>query len=278
MKKLTIICISFLLLLNASCRKVDESPAQTINAFGFTTLEEAEKNLGNYAKAFYVVDGSIYTRLENFSADNYSVGAIAAWYKDKLNQNRPNGGTFYLDDVEHYYDEAKQTYMARGFENDTDNSQMSARVKRMYGKQMEAKLIRDGKEIFKNSCYVPFDFDLVVSNPILPSTSFYQVSKDKGLMLKWRKDEKNKEGVIIYVNWSDDKLDLPPNERYIQIATKIEDTGEVTLPHSFFAKIPKNAIFSVDIIRGNIEILEGTDKKKYKVYNQVENKLNCVIE
>ena len=278
MKKLTIICISFLLLLNASCRKVDESPAQTINAFGFTTLEEAEKNLGNYAKAFYVVDGSIYTRLENFSADNYSVGAIAAWYKDKLNQNRPNGGTFYLDDVEHYYDEAKQTYMARGFENDTDNSQMSARVKRMYGKQMEAKLIRDGKEIFKNSYYVPFDFDLVVSNPILPSTSFYQVSKDKGLMLKWRKDEKNKEGVIIYVNWSDDKLDLPPNERYIQIATKIEDTGEVTLPHSFFAKIPKNAIFSVDIIRGNIEILEGTDKKKYKVYNQVENKLNCVIE
>ncbi len=194
------------------------------------------------------------------------------------NKDRTNGGTYYLGDVEYYYDEVKQAYMARGFENDTDNSQMSARVKRMYGKQIEAKLIRDGKEIFKNSYYVPFDFDLVVSNPILPSTSFYQVSKDKGLILKWRKDEKNKEGVIIYVQWSDDKLDLPPNERYIQIATKIEDTGEVTLPYSFFSKIPKNAIFSVDIIRGNIEILEGTDKKQYKVYNQVENKLNCVIE
>lgn len=278
MKKLTIICISFLLLLNVSCRKVDEAPAQTINAFGFTTFEEAEKNLGQYAKAFYVVDGSIFTRLENYSANNSSIGIVGAWFKDIFNKDRTNGGTYYLGDVEYYYDEAKQAYMARGFENDTDHSQMSARVKRMYGKQIEAKLIRDGKEIFKNSYYVPFDFDLVVSNPILPSTSFYQVSKDKGLILKWRKDEKNKEGVIIYVQWSDDKLDLPPNERYIQIATKIEDTGEVTLPHSFFSKIPKNAIFSVDIIRGNIEILEGTDKKQYKVYNQVENKLNCVIE
>ncbi len=94
MKKLTIICISFLLLLNVSCRKVDEAPAQTINAFGFTTLEEAEKNLGNYAKAFYVVDGSIFTRLENFSANNSSIGIVGAWFKDifidkriKINDN-----------------------------------------------------------------------------------------------------------------------------------------------------------------------------------------------
>jgi hypothetical protein len=279
MKKLIIIGTALIFLLNTSCKKTAESPI--INAFGFTTLEEAEKNLGQYAKAFYVVDGSIYTRLENFSANKYYVGIISAWYTGGFNAPRSNGGTYYLDDVEYYFDDAKQMYMVKGLENDDDMSLMGARVKKMYGKQVKSKLIREGKEIFNTSYYVPADFDMVVSNPIMQGSSFYQISEEKGLNLKWKKDDNNKNGVVIHVSWTGDRLDLPLNAQgtagQLQFATKVEDTGEITLPIDFFSKLPKDAIFSLNVIRGNIEIIEGTDRKQYKVYNQVEEKLSCVL-
>jgi hypothetical protein len=266
-----------------SCRKKED--AVEINAFGFTTFEEAEKQLGKYAKAFYPVNGSIYTRVEqheNADASGSNLFAYAgAWFKSANGLPHSDGGTFFIDDLEMYYDGTDQNYKVKGDESNGAGAEISTAVKAMYGKLVSAKLIRNNQEIFKTTYYTPNLLDLSTNCEKIKQTSFNKISEENGITMKWKKDEKNLNGVVISIVWIGDKLDIPLDMQGTvgqkSFSTKVNDTGECTLPYDFFNKLPDNAIFYLSVIRGNIEIINGTDKKEYKVYNQVESKLTCAL-
>jgi hypothetical protein len=280
MKKIIVILTAFTFLVSGCRRNIDKPE---INAFGFTTIEDAEKNLGNFAKAFYVVDGSIYTRFEQNGVGSTfsSNGFVDGWFTGGSGLERTNGGTFTIDNIEYYFDKTANGYVAKGFENDLDHSLMTSAVKKMYGKQVNAKLVREGKEIFSSSYYSPLILNANTSNQILDGSSFHQIDEKNGLNLTWDKDLDNKDGVVIHIFWSGDKLDIPFSAQGTagnkEFATKIDDTGSINLPYSFFSKLPKNAIFSVNIFRGKIDIITGTDNHAYKVYNLAEHKMKCAI-
>ncbi len=270
----------FITLCCIACKK--EVPE--VNLYGFTNYKDAEKALGKYAQALYVVDGSIYTRADEFEANAFSSGKTlvytSAWFSAGHGLGRADGGNFFIDDFEMDFDEVSG-YTMKNIAVGTTDDELSAKLAKMYGKTVNAKLVKNDKIIFQTSYYTPKLLNAVVPAPKKTDMSLNPVTTKDGITVKWDKDESNKNGVLFHVIWTGDQLNAPLEKQgtagFKDFALKVDDTGQFTIPRSFFDRLPKDAIFTLNAIRGNIEIIEGTDKKQYKVYNFNESKMNCFL-
>jgi hypothetical protein len=280
MKKKLFVLSSILLLIASSCKKKDESPE--INAFGLKTIEEAEAVLGKYAGYFSMVEGSVFTTVSQYNDLPDLSYSTFARFNAVNTASRSNGGVFFLNDLEFYFDESAKSYVVKGLENDTEHKLLKPAVEKMYGTQVNAKLVKDGKEVVNISYYSPKKLNAKTNNEIVPLTSFYEVKQEEGIEISWDRDEKNSNGVVLYVAWTGDKINLSAAEQgtagFKEFVSKVDDTGKVKMPYSYFKELPAGAIFTIFVMRGNIEIVKGTDAKSYRFYNLSENLLRCVLK
>ena len=267
----------FMLLM--SCKK--EVQKESLNAFGFTNMTEAKQQLGKYADLFLGADGSVYIsaiRFHNLEDEDWD---IFARFNSTQFAPRSDGGEFSVNTHKMVFDKTKQVYALQPDDN-LSEKELGKLLKSSFGTDNDAKLVRDGKIVFQASAYVPQQ--IVPSNleqyPKYQGGHFIQISR-KGMEVLWNQDTKNTNGVVAYLSWTGDQVDVPVNEQGTKgnkdIAAKFDDTGNVTIPSSFFAGLPKNAAFTISFIRGNVELKEGEDKRKYKFYSNSWYKISCVL-
>ncbi len=273
-----ILFASFILLF--SCRKV--KPETAVSIFGFQNMSDARQQLGSYADLFTTVSGSVFVSSTKFySSEEEDWDIFARFVADPLSQNRVDGGEFHINERKLLFDKVKQTYVLSP-NNDLSGKELGKLLKSNFGKENEAKLLKDGKTIFQTTAYIPNE--IVASNlssfEKYTGSNFIKLGR-KGMNIQWNRDEKNTNGVVAYLSWTGDNVDLPVNEQGTQgkkdIAAKFDDTGEATIPSTFFEGLPKNAAFTISFIRGGVVVKAGSDNNKYKFYSNSWYKVNCVL-
>lgn len=273
-KYLSIILLS---MVAFACQKEEATPA---NIFGFTNFELAKEKLGKYADIFAESNGSIY--FDAISSNNSSEvdWDIFARFNPTFSKDRTNGGIYQIDDIK-LVAGADGEYSIENKPNLSEVEQGQL-ISKFYGKTIGLSLVRDGQEIFKESLYVPEKIQInnFGTDKLLPNTGLYSASR-KGVNLSWNADANNKEGIVAYLVWTGDKIDLAGDQQgkagFKEVAAKFDDKGKAFLPSEYFTDVPKNAIFTIFTIRGNIVLKEGKDKLLYKMFNKSQHKLSFVM-
>jgi hypothetical protein len=106
--------------------------------------------------------------------------------------------------------------------------------------------------------------------------SLYPICYFDRYRLKWDKDEKNANGLIIIVEWDGSMLEGEIAGSYVRMIDIVEDIGETIIKKEMFDLIPHLAIVRVTIVRGNIDITEFNESA-YKLYAESNASLHTVI-
>lgn len=145
---------------------------------------------------------------------------------------------------------------------------------------------------FETEFYVPTK--LTITSPTIASLTpnastvgfdaVPQISRYGDLTLNWNADENNENGVAIIINWSGLMIDpeWEDTEEWEELGGMIvntggnrknivivDDEGTFTIPEEDFDDIPADALIRIQVIRGNIEILEESSKE-YKIFATTE--------
>ena len=268
MKKSLIFCFSIFLLISSCTKDVTIS---SVNVFGFKSMAEARSQLGKYADLFLAADGSVSlesTRFNNTDVEDWDI--FARFNPDPFSP-RADGGDFFINDNKLAFNQISQTYLLPSPNENLSDKELSLLLKSNFGKENDVKLIRNNSIIFQTKNYVPNEIKATNLNEFVKfsGSNFLEISRG-GMNLSWNKDNNNKNGIIVYLSWTGDRTDLPVNEQGTSgnkdVAIRFDDTGEATLPSAFFEGLPKKSSFTISLLRSNIEIIEGSDKKKYKFY------------
>ena len=279
MKNLKLFSFSLLVVFSA-CTK-DIKPSEELKLFGFKNIDEVRAHLGKYADLFVTTNGSIYQssiKSNNLTTEDWDI--FARFTNDPF-APRINGGDFFINTTKMVFDNAKQTYVVSGKDNPSEE-ELGLLLKGNFGKENEAKLIRNGETIFQSHYYVPNEIAAtnLTNFERYDGSAFIKISR-KGLNLQWNKDAKNANGVVAYLSWTGDNVDLPADKQgtqgNVEIAAKFEDTGNTTISSNFFQGIPKHASFTLFLIRGNVEVKDGSDNKNYKFYSYSWYNIRCVL-
>lgn len=98
-----------------------------------------------------------------------------------------------------------------------------------------------------------------------------------GLEVKWNKDEKNANGVLVAVTWSGDMIfGEDYSSTYICRSVCVPDTGEAVLPNELFDEIPDTALCELYLFRGDVENIDS-ESLVYKVMTEVHDMMNFVL-
>lgn len=284
MKKISLI-FSLAILLFYSCAK--EEDTHLASGFGFKTPEEAKAALGNYAKVLAIVDGSIYTRTRQYynGTQDVTTGGIDAWFNDD-SKSRSDAGTFTMNNFEFNFDKNTNGYSLKNYKfheanNIEERERLDKEVAQIYGGEINAKLVKGNQNIFNIKYYCPPLINATTNLGFEPR-SVFRVVTESGIPLKWNKDDKNTNDVIIHIVWTGDRASLSLDQQgsggIKERVVRVKDSGEYHLKRDFLNFLPTDAIFSLYVIRGNVDVIKGTDSKEYKIYNQSETQLTCVLK
>ena len=95
--------------------------------------------------------------------------------------------------------------------------------------------------------------------------------------IKWNKDEKNANGVLVAVTWSGDMIYVEDySSTYICRSVCVPDTGEAVLPNELFDEIPDTALCELYLFRGDVENIDS-ESLVYKVMTEVHDMMNFVL-
>lgn len=104
--------------------------------------------------------------------------------------------------------------------------------------------------------------DINISNPtpiyfISPTLSFDEsaITTNNSFLIKWNKDDDNKNGVIIVLSWHGETVSrtkkLPDND--LKVIKTVDDDGTELIDDAMLQYFPDDALIDIAIGRGNIE-------------------------
>lgn len=99
----------------------------------------------------------------------------------------------------------------------------------------------------------------------------------KDFVIRWNKDEKNKNGVLVAVHWTGSMvLGNDITGANVCRVANFPDTGEAQLPESFFDGVPDTAYCDLLIFRGNIENIKQGDYS-YKLIGKTHHLISFIL-
>ena len=99
----------------------------------------------------------------------------------------------------------------------------------------------------------------------------------KDFIIRWNKDEGNKNGVLVVVDWTGSMVlgnDIP--DTHVCRLVKFPDTGEARLSESIFNGIPDTAFCNLMILRGNVENIEQ-EQYTYKLIGKTHHQISFIL-
>ena len=99
----------------------------------------------------------------------------------------------------------------------------------------------------------------------------------KDFVIRWNKDENNKNDVLVVVDWTGSMvLGNDISDTHVCRVAKFPDTGEALLPEVFFDGIPDTAYCNLLILRGNIENIEQ-GSYTYKLVGKTHHQISFIL-
>ena len=274
----------FFLVLFTTCTKDKIAPIPYSTSFGVSSYAQAQEELKIYARWGVYTDGISELSLRS-NSDIRTEGEIFHKYRATLNDERSNGGDFYIDEIKSTYREDLGRYISEVDSFSGDVFEFGDYLKNnIFGKDINFRLERGSETIYNQTIYLPAGIDLLdfPNDGILDNSTYHKISRDD-FSLEWNGDENNENGNLAIILWdgnfsSTTLLELTETSGgYYQKAIWLEDTGHENIPTSFFEEVPEGAIFSLILMRGHIEIIRGTDEKTYKISGISEDKRSFVL-
>lgn len=274
----SIYSVLFICLILCSCNKDQSSIQPSGEIFGFETMEEAQRNLGIYADIFKPSDGSMYIRSTTFGKNEGEQADIFGKYRSNPSEKRSDGGIFQLGDIKLVFNGESQSYLPEsGY---IKNKERVDQITPFFGKQNEFKLIQNDLEVAQVKQYTPEKIKINIPASTKYDGGSASVLKRSNFNVNWNADLSNKNGVVAYLWWNGDSIDLPLSEQgkgdVVRNAIKLDDTGNAVIPENFFRGIPNNAVVSIFFIRGNIALKEINDNT-FKFYSVTQDKHNIIV-
>ncbi len=99
----------------------------------------------------------------------------------------------------------------------------------------------------------------------------------KDFIIRWNKDEDNKNGVLVVVDWTGSMVlgnDIP--DTHVCRIAEFPDTGEAQLPENLFDGIPDTAYCDLLILRGNIDNVEH-GRYSYKLVGKTHQQISFIL-
>jgi len=99
----------------------------------------------------------------------------------------------------------------------------------------------------------------------------------KDFILKWNKDENNKNGVLVAVEWYGGMvLGNDIEDTHVRRVVTFPDTGEALLPERLFDGIPDTAICHLTVLRGNVDNVTF-NQNTYKVLGETHQTIPFIL-
>lgn len=138
---------------------------------------------------------------------------------------------------------------------------------------------RNGEEIEGSSTevslYIPKTIE--ITTPLVTSDEdFYPFCYSKDFVLRWNKDPKNQNGVIVVIEWFGVTAGQGDYEAHIRRIDLLDDTGEALLDEELFAGLPNTALINLTLLRGNIENID-LNNCTYKISGEAHAYLSIVL-
>ena len=276
MKKL----LSLSLILLIQCSK--DPSSNNAGVYGFDNLEEAKENLGIYALAGELTNGSLSlnTDYTGFTDDDPQSFFFAKYVEDRFGGQsaRIDGGTYSINDSINL-EWNGSVYNAVDFE-----PQLSSDfVEELFGKTNKLSLTKDNTVLMSEELYFPSPLDVTnySNEDFLPFSSLIGVNRNN-FELEWNMDEHNPNGLLVYINWSGGKFNdggISEHNKNVQNAMTFPDTGNFVCPASMFDNIGKDALVSVLIRRDNAIVVpqKNDESKNIKITASQTYYINLVL-
>lgn len=277
MKKILLMFV-FSILTMISCNKDEESTENTNKVFGFSSIEEARQYLGVYADIFENTHGSVYVRTTKYNDGEIEQGEIFGRYSDN-DGNYIDGGKYIFDDIELVFDNTLGDYFPK--EGQLTIDEINFKISNFFGKENNFELIQNGQSVIQSKQYVPEKITVEILNALTLTNTNSSGIQRGNIELNWNSDAENENGIVVYLWWNGSQVGVYPNEQVpveaVNRAIKLDDTGQGTIPASFFDGIPNNASLTLFIMRGNTNILTY-DNQSFKFYSVAQHKKNVVLK
>ena len=272
--------LAVLLFFAVACSPDDSAPDASeqvpVDAFGFGSLEEAREHLGEYADIFVPTDGSLSLRATQYAAadDRRTDYALDAFYRDPIRGVPVDGGTYRVGEFFLDYVEGEGGYVRRSAPADDP---LDSDLSPLFGSSQEVAIERTpGVSLASAEIYVPAQLRAELgSSEIVEGTTATAISR-AGANLTFQLDDANEHGVVVYALWTGSRVGVAAQETdntvRVQSAILVPESGTVALPESLFRDIPEGAVFSLFVIRGDVELLEA-DNLTFRFASIEETKL-----
>lgn len=161
-------------------------------------------------------------------------------------------------------------------------SPSTANLRVMYGQDVEFEITckvpsrADDENIITTRLYVP-QLISVTSPKITDMEDLYPLCDYKNFVLKWNKDEKNSNGILVIVEWLGTCCYGDSNPAaYIRRVDCVQDTGETVLKKELFEGIPDTAVCHLTILRGSVENVVFEDYS-YKLLGEAHTSFPFIL-
>lgn len=288
MKHIKITSVLFLLLstfIFVKCKKdnitttIKNTPAKEVNKVNylFNPLSRDTKlfenyylEKGNYGIGYNCQKG--YTILDNRTSEtNTAYGYV------RINDIFSKVSTCSIDGVL-----LKEKIVDGNYSYSLERPEINTVIHNWFGKKVAFKMTYDGSanrttslDVI-DSCYIPQEIN-VDGNAIkstFGATSLNDgengVSRNGNYTINWNADAKNTNGVAILVSWHGASfVETAPHNpsstlNYIVNLDIVDDNGTYTIKAENFKDFPKNAIFSISLIRiGGTTAIVGAGQKLF---------------
>ena len=244
--KNTIKVVCLLLVLLSSCSK--DRSLQSNNGMNNTS------NAGTITRTFVgslPSDGNPYLLYPN-----QTDCAISFIYQKALEGTAPNGANISAGCIVPSLDMGdvaiNQSILKYGGQNGYSPN-VDPNAVNYFGKTTTFSSILNGQQLFQTSFYVP---------PIVQiQNTLNGVISRSGASLLWNGDPNNKNGMVIRVRYHGKKGDP-----VIENIAFPEDNGQYTITSQLLLGIPSGKLVTLELIRGNINIVKASNGKSVKVY------------
>lgn len=190
------------------------------------------------------------------------------------------------DKSEQKSERIKPRIYANGIEignRDKSNIEQSVLSDNCYGKDVSFVFKRDkGLKSGENgedtvTMYIP---ELVsITSPLIEQKEdLYPMCYNKNFILRWNKDLKNENGLVVSVEWTGAMYIGGRQENIFVRNVDIipDDNGEVVLNEKLFEGIPDMSIAHITIMRGNIDLIMVGDYS-YNVFGESHTELSIIL-
>ena len=260
------LAFSALGLFATACSPDDSATApqvDPVDAFGFTSVEEAREHLGDYADVFVAADAGLTLRATQYDAfeDDLTDYYLRGYYRDPVTGRLGDGGDYHIGAFGLVYSQEAGDYIrVSQLADDRHETDLAP----LFGEVREVVVERPrGTTLVSTPLHVPRKLDAKIAGLGQVEGSTATAIARNGTTVSFEADDANEHGVVAYTLWSGSQLgvsaqEIDPTTR-VQRAVLLPDEGSATLPQSLFEGMPEGAVVSLWMIRGDVELVEAND-------------------